>query len=63
MEVLDAQAVETQSALGLSETRWMTIVAAAERLRALGKDPGSLELLDTPAPAAVSDSRSTFMRN
>jgi outer membrane protein TolC len=63
VEVLDAQAVETQSALGLSETRWMTIVAAAERLRALGKDPGSLEVLDTPAPEAGSDSRSTSMRN
>ena len=50
-ELLDAQATETQSALGFSQARWSTIAAAAERLRALGKDPGSLEALDEPTSA------------
>ncbi len=45
-ELLDAQATETQSALGFSQARWSAIDAAAERLRAIGKDPGSLEALD-----------------
>lgn len=56
-ELLDAQAVETQSALSFSQARWTAIVAAAERQRALGKDPAFLEALDTP------DSRSTPSRN
>jgi len=51
-ELLDAQATETQSALGFSQARWSAIAAAAERLRALGKDPGSLEALDEPPPSA-----------
>ena len=46
VELLDAQAAETQSALALSEARWGAIVAAAERRRALGLDPGSLASLD-----------------
>lgn len=51
-ELLDAQATETQSALGFSQARWSAIAAAADRLRALGKDPGSLEALDdSPASA------------
>jgi outer membrane protein TolC len=48
VEVLDAQAVETQSALNLSQARWSAIIAAAERRRSLGVDPGSLTALDTP---------------
>jgi outer membrane protein TolC len=56
-ELLDAQAVETQSALGFSQARWSAIVAAAERQRALGRDPAFLEALDTP------DSRPTPSRN
>ena len=40
VELLDAQAAETQSALALSQARWGAIVAAAERRRALGLDPG-----------------------
>lgn len=56
-ELLDAQAVETQSALSFSQARWSAIVAAAERQRALGRDPASLEALDSP------DSRSTPSRN
>ena len=63
VELLDAQAVETQSALALSQSRWMTIVAAAERLRALGKDPASLEALGTPGPSAMTESRSTPVEN
>lgn len=46
MELLDAQAVETQSQLSLSQTRWTAIVAAAERRRALGLDPATLQALD-----------------
>ena len=57
VELLDAQAVETQTALSLSQARWSVIAAAAERKRALGQDPGSLEALDEPI------SRSTSLRN
>ena len=42
VELLETQAVETQSALALSQARFGTIVAAAERRRALGLDPASL---------------------
>lgn len=60
VELLDAQAAETQSALSLSQARWSVIVAAAERRRALGKDPASLEALDARAsdtgqPAGVTE--------
>ena len=51
-ELLDAQAAETQSALSLSQARWSAIVADAERLRALGRDPGVLQSLDDSAVAA-----------
>jgi outer membrane protein TolC len=51
-ELLDAQAAETQSALGLSQARWSTIVAKAERLRALGRDPAVLQSLDDSTVAA-----------
>ena len=47
-ELLDAQATETQSALSLSQARYATIVAAAERLRATGEDPAALTALDAP---------------
>ena len=57
VELLDAQAVETASALNLSQARWSAIAAAAERKRALGRDPASLEALDE------STSRSTSLRN
>ena len=53
-ELLDAQATETQSALGFSQARWTAIAAAAERLRALGKDPAALEALDEPAHTATA---------
>jgi outer membrane protein TolC len=51
-ELLDAQAAETQSALALSQARWGAIVAEAERLRALGRDPGVLQSLDDSTVAA-----------
>lgn len=51
-ELLDAQAVETQSALSLTQARWGAIVAAAERRQALGLDPATLAALDdSPAVA------------
>ena len=51
-ELLDAQATETQSALGLSQARWNAIAAGAERLRALGRDPAAMQSLDDPTLAA-----------
>ena len=51
VELLDAQAVETQSALALSQARWGAIVAGAERLQALGRDPAALQSLDDAALA------------
>lgn len=56
VELLDAQAAETQSALALAQARWGAIVAAAERRRALGLDPASLATLDDAATVAVGDS-------
>lgn len=50
-ELLDAQAAATGSALALSQARWAAIVAGAERLRALGRDPGGLRALDDPSLA------------
>lgn len=53
-ELLDAAAVDTRSALGLSAARYAVITAGAERLRALGRDPAALALLDedNAAPGA-----------
>lgn len=51
-ELLDAQAMETSSALSFSQVRWGTIVAAAERKLALGLDPAALNVLDEPTVAA-----------
>jgi outer membrane protein TolC len=56
VELLDAQAAETQSALSLSQARWAAIVAAAERRRAVGLDPATLAVLDDTATVAASDS-------
>lgn len=47
-ELLDAAAVETQSALGLSAARYALIASAAEHRRAIGLDPASLAELDVP---------------
>ena len=49
VELLDAQAAETESVLALSAARWGAIVAAAERRRALGLDPASLDDVSTVA--------------
>jgi outer membrane protein TolC len=55
IELLDAAAMETQSALGLSAARHAAITAAAERRRALGRDPGTLAALDdASAPLAAT---------
>jgi outer membrane protein TolC len=54
VELLDAQATETQSALAFLQTRWGTIVAEAERLRALGRDPAALESLDHDSTVTAS---------
>ena len=56
VELLDAQAVEVQSALGVSHARWGAIAAAADRRLALGRDPATLEALDDPALAALDSS-------
>ena len=58
VELLDAQAVETQSQLSLSQTRWSAIVAASERRRALGLDPATLQALDD-ATVATHDLRTS----
>jgi outer membrane protein TolC len=46
VELLEAQAVETQSALALSQARFGAIVAAAERRHAIGLDATSLASLE-----------------
>lgn len=55
VELLDAQAVETQSALELSQARWAAITAAAARRLALGIDPGTLTSLDDATTVAGRD--------
>lgn len=50
VDLLDAQSVEMNSALSLSDARYRVIVAAAERRRALGGDPATLATLDNDAP-------------
>jgi outer membrane protein TolC len=52
-ELLDAAAIDTRSALALSTARLAAITAGAERLRALGRDPGSLARLDDAATIAL----------
>ncbi|MEO7103231.1 MAG: TolC family protein [Gemmatimonadaceae bacterium] len=61
VDLLDAQSVEMNSALALSDARYRVIVAAAERRRALGGDPASLTALDqggTPTTAKQSAANS-----
>lgn len=57
VELLDAQAVETQSALALSQARWSTIAADAARRLALGIDPATLASLDDTNTVAARDAR------
>jgi len=54
IELLDAAAVETQTALGHSAARYAVIVAAAERRKALGRDPGHLAALDDATKAIAT---------
>ncbi len=59
IELLDAQAVETEAALARSQARWDAIVADAQRRRALGLDPAALaDLESTKPPAGTPDSAS-----
>lgn len=53
VELLDAQAAETQSLLAYSGARYEVIVATAERLRARGLDPSALRALEDHAPATA----------
>ena len=50
VELLDAAAVETASALGYAHARFTAIAAAAARRLATGGDPGTLTALDPAAP-------------
>ena len=56
VELLDGQAIETQSMLSLAQARWTAIVAAADRRRALGLDPATLSALDDATTVAAPDS-------
>lgn len=47
LELLGAAAIETESSLRFSSTRYEAITAAAGRLQALGLDPAELASLDT----------------
>ena len=50
VELLDASAVETRSSLRFSAARHAVITSAAERRKALGRDPATLVALEDPAP-------------
>jgi outer membrane protein TolC len=51
VELLDAAAVETSSALAFSRARFTALAAVAARRQAVGSDPGALAALDTaPGP-------------
>ena len=54
VDLLDAQSVETESALALSDARYRVIVADAERLRAIGGDPAVLAALDSDASGTAA---------
>ncbi len=45
-ELLDAQATDIRSSLGLAQARYAAIVAGAERRQALGLDPATMATLD-----------------
>jgi outer membrane protein TolC len=51
-ELLDAQTVDTQSALAFAQARYVVIVDAAERRLAAGRDPATLAVLDDSASVA-----------
>lgn len=50
VELLDAAAVETRSRMERSGATWASLAAGAERLRALGRDPGELSLSNQSNP-------------
>jgi len=50
VELLDAAATETASALGFAHARFAAIAAAAARRQATGGDPGTLATLDAAGP-------------
>lgn len=55
VELLDAAALETQSRLGLDGARYNAVVATAQRLKALGRDPGQLRMLDQLTPVTTDE--------
>ncbi len=57
VELLDAAAVETQSALRYSAARYAVITAGAQRLKALGRDPAILARLDDASASIDNSSR------
>ena len=61
VELLDAQAAETQSSLSFAQSRYAVIVSAAERRRAVGSDPATLSMLDDTPTVAVNAARTTPM--
>ncbi|MEO7086877.1 MAG: TolC family protein [Gemmatimonadaceae bacterium] len=58
-ELLDAHAVQVQSALALSQSRFAVIAASAERKLALGRDPGALAVLDGSSPTVGGNTSRT----
>jgi outer membrane protein TolC len=52
VELLDAAATETATALALSHAKFAAIGATADRRRASGRDPGSLTVLDSASNVA-----------
>ncbi|MFN8573852.1 MAG: TolC family protein [Gemmatimonadaceae bacterium] len=57
VELLDAAALETQSRLGLDGARYNAVVATAQRLKALGRDPGQLRMLDQLTPVTTDENQ------
>ena len=53
--LLDAQAADIGSSLGLSQARYAAIVAGAQRRQALGLDPGTIATLDDATTASSSN--------
>ena len=61
-ELLDAQTVDTQSALAFAQARYTVIVDAAERRLAIGRDPGTLAVLDDNSIIADRAARTALER-
>ena len=56
-ELLDAQTVDTQSALAFAQARYTVIVDAAEHRLAIGRDPATLAVLEDNAIVAERAAR------